>query len=101
MQRAEKRPAARRATAGLAVASSRGRNNAEGRLSARPKGAHPIGPCSVAYRDVGGTAMQGAIAEGRDSVAALGKDWAIADGRRLDSTDWVGSASATITLTEY
>ena len=46
-------------------------------------------------------AMQGAIAEGRDSVAALGKDWAIADGRRLDSTDWVGSASATITLTEY
>ena len=45
--------------------------------------------------------MQGAIAEGRDSVAALGKDWAIADGRRLDSTDWVGSASATITLTEY
>ncbi len=43
MQRTEKRPAARRAPAGLAVANSSECNNAEGRLSARPKGAHPIG----------------------------------------------------------
>ena len=48
MQRTEKRPAARRATVGLALANSRERNNAEGRLSVRPKGAHPIGQCGVA-----------------------------------------------------
>ena len=86
MQRTEKRPTARRATAGLAVANFSERNNGDGRLSARPKGAHPIGQCGDAYRDVGnerehayrevgGRAMQGAIAEGRGSVAALGKDW--------------------------
>jgi len=85
MQRTEKRPTARRATAGLAVANFSERNNGDGRLSARPQGAHPIGQCGDAYRDVGnerehayrevgGRAMQGAIAEGRGSVAALGKD---------------------------
>ena len=80
MQRAEKRPTARRATAGLAVANSRKRNNGDGRLSVRPKGAHPIGQCSV---------------------AALGKDWAIAGGLRLVLTAWVGSAPAHIKLIEY
>jgi len=80
MQRAEKRPAARRTTAGLAVANSRERNDAEGRLSARPKGVHPIGQCGV---------------------AALGKDWAIAGGPRLALANWVGSASVDITLNEY
>ena len=96
MQRTEKRPAARRATAGLAVANSRERNNAEGRLSARPKGAHPIGQCGVAYRDVGNEREQG-----RGSVTVLGKDWAIAGGLRLALPDWVGSAPVNITLTEY
>ncbi len=80
MQRTEKRPAARRATAGLAVANSSECNNAEGRLSARPKGAHRIGQCGV---------------------AALGKDWAIAGGRRLALTDGVGSAPVNIPLQEY
>ncbi len=80
MQRTEKRPAARRATAGLAMANSRKRNDAEGRLSARPMGVHPIGQCGV---------------------TALGKDWAIAGGRRLALADWVGSAPVNITLIEY
>ncbi len=53
MQRTEKRPTARRATAGLAVANFSERNNGDGRLSARPQGAHPIGQCGDAYRDVG------------------------------------------------
>ena len=80
MQRTEKRSAARRATAGLAVANSRERNNGDGRLSARPKGAHRIG---------------------QFGVPALGKDWAIASGRRLALADWVGPASEKITLIEY
>jgi len=112
MQRTEKRPTARRATAGLAVANFSERNNGDGRLSARPQGAHPIGQCGDAYRDVGnerehayrevgGRAMQGAIAEGRGSVAALGKDRAIAGGRRLALTDGVGSAPVNIPLQEY
>jgi len=62
------------------VANSRERNIAEGRLSARPKGAHRIGQCGV---------------------AALGKDWAIAGGRRLALADWVGSASVNISWLEY
>jgi len=81
---------------GLAVANSRERNNAEGRLSVRPKGVHRIGQCGVAYRDVGNEREQG-----RGSVAALGKDWAIAGGLRLALTDWVDSAPANITLIEY
>ena len=48
MQRTEKRSAAGRATAGLAMANSRERNNGDGRLSARPKGAHRIGQFGVA-----------------------------------------------------
>ena len=96
MQRTEKRPTARRATAGLAVANFSERNNAEGRFSDRPKGAHPIGQCGVAYRDVGNEREQG-----RGSVAALGKDWAIAGGRRLALADWVGSAPVNISLIEY
>ena len=96
MQRTEKRPAARRATAGLAVANSRERNNTDGRLSVRPKGTHPIGQSCVAYRDVGNEREQG-----RGSVAPLGKDWAIAGGLRLGLTDRVSSASVNITLREY
>jgi len=96
MQRTEKRSAARRATAGLAVANSRERNNGDVRLSARPKGVHRIGQFGVAYRDVGNEREQG-----RGSVAALGKDWAIASGRRLALADWVGPASENITLIEY
>jgi hypothetical protein len=80
MQRTEKRPGARRATVGLAVANSRKRNNEEGRLSACPKGAHPIGQCGV---------------------TALGKGWAIAGGLRLALADWVDSAPANIALIEY
>jgi len=67
MQRTEKRVALGRAIAGLAVANSRGRHGTGGRLSARPKGAHPIGQCGVAHRDVGNEREQG-----RGSVAALG-----------------------------
>ncbi len=80
MQRTEKRPTARRATAGLAVANSRERYNAEGRLSTRPKGAHPIG---------------------QYGVAALGKDRAITGGQRLALADWVGSAPVNLILIEY
>ncbi len=96
MQRTEKPPAARRATAELAVANSSERNNGDGRLLARPNGAHRIGQCGVAYTDVGNEREQG-----RGSVTALGKDWAIAGGRRLALADWVGSASVNISLIEY
>jgi hypothetical protein len=47
-QQDDKRPDARRATAGLAQAHSRERNNANGRLSSCPKGAAPIRQCGVA-----------------------------------------------------
>jgi len=53
MQRVEKRLAARRATAVLAIANSREHNNADGRFSARPKGAHPISQCGVAALEKG------------------------------------------------
>ncbi len=48
MQPVRKRLAARRATAGLAVANSRERNNADDRFLAGPKGAFKIGQCGVA-----------------------------------------------------
>ncbi len=47
-QPVRKRLAARRATAGLAVANSRERNNADDRFLAGPKGAPQIGQCRVA-----------------------------------------------------
>jgi len=48
MQPVRKRLAARRATAGLAVANSREHNNADDRFLAGPKGAPQIGQCRVA-----------------------------------------------------
>ncbi len=48
MQPFRKRLAARRATAGLAVASSREHNNADSRFLAGPKGAPQNGQCRVA-----------------------------------------------------
>jgi hypothetical protein len=48
LQQVEKRLDARRATAGLALANARERNNADGRLSACPKGVPPIRQCGVA-----------------------------------------------------
>ena len=47
-QQADKRPDARRANAGLARANASERNNADGRLSACPKGAVQIRHCGVA-----------------------------------------------------
>ena len=46
MQPVRKRLAARRATAGLAVASSREHNNADDRFLAGPEGAPQIGQCA-------------------------------------------------------
>ncbi len=48
MQPFRKRLAARRATAGLAVANSREHNNADDRFLAGPKGAPQIVQCGVA-----------------------------------------------------
>ena len=48
VQPVRKRLAARRATAGLAVANSREHNNADSRFLAGPKGAPQIGQCRVA-----------------------------------------------------
>ena len=48
MQPVRKRLAARRATAGLAVANSREYNNADDRFLTGPKGAPQIGQCRVA-----------------------------------------------------
>jgi len=48
MQPFRKRLAARRATAGLAVANSREHNNADDRFLSGPKGAPQIGQCRVA-----------------------------------------------------
>jgi hypothetical protein len=48
MQPFRKRLAARRATAGLAVANSREHNNADDRFLNGPKGAPQIGQCRVA-----------------------------------------------------
>ena len=48
MQPVRKRLAARRATAGLAVANSREHNNADSRFLDGPKGAPQIGQCRVA-----------------------------------------------------
>jgi len=48
MQPVRKQSAARRATAGLAVASLREHNNADGCFLAGPKGAPQIGQCRVA-----------------------------------------------------
>jgi len=47
-QQDDKRPDARRASAGLAIAHSRECNNADGRLSSCPKGAVQIRQCGVA-----------------------------------------------------
>jgi len=47
MQPVKKRLAVRRATAGLAVANSRERNNADDRFLTGPKGASQISQCSV------------------------------------------------------
>ena len=48
MQPVRKQSAARRATAGLAVANSREHNNADGCFLAGPMGAPQIGQCGVA-----------------------------------------------------
>ena len=49
MQPVRKRLAARRATAGLAVANSREHNNVDDRFLAGPEGAPQIGQCRVAW----------------------------------------------------
>jgi len=53
MQPVRKLSAARRATAGLAVANSREHNNADGCFLAGPKGAPQIGQCRVAALEKG------------------------------------------------
>ena len=53
MQPARKQSAARRATAGLAVANSREHNNADGCFLAGPKGASQIDQCRVAVLEKG------------------------------------------------
>ena len=47
-QQDDKRPDARHASAGLALANASERNNADGRLSSCPKGAVQIRQCGVA-----------------------------------------------------
>jgi len=53
MQPVRKLSAARRATAGLAVANSREHNNADGCFLTGPKGAPQIGQCRVAALEKG------------------------------------------------
>ncbi|MCU7804432.1 MAG: hypothetical protein KZQ92_23010 [Candidatus Thiodiazotropha sp. (ex Lucinoma borealis)] len=53
MQPVRKRLAARRASAGLAVANSREHNNADGRFLAGPKGVPHIIQCGVAVLEKG------------------------------------------------
>ena len=57
MQPFRKRLAARRATAGLAIANSREHNNADSRFLAGPKGAPQIGQCHVANAPTVGSVL--------------------------------------------
>ncbi len=57
MQLVRKQSAARRATAGLAVANLREHNNADGCFLAGPKGAPQIGQCRVANAPTFGAAL--------------------------------------------
>jgi hypothetical protein len=58
MQLVRKQSAARRATAGLAVASLREHNNADGCFLAGPKGAPQIGQCRVANAPTFGAVLE-------------------------------------------
>jgi len=58
MQPVRKRLAARRATAGLAVANSRERNNADDRFLAGPKGTPQIGQRRVANAPTFGAVLE-------------------------------------------
>ncbi len=58
MQPVRKQSAARRATAGLAVASSREHNNADSRFLAGPKGAPQIDQCRVANAPTFGAVLE-------------------------------------------
>ena len=58
MQPVRKRLDARRATAGLAVASSREHNNADDRFLAGPKGAPQIGQCASPKAPTVGAALE-------------------------------------------
>ena len=58
MQPFRKRLAARRATAGLAVASSREHNNADGCFLTGPKGAPQIDQCRVANAPTFGAVLE-------------------------------------------